>query len=101
MKVWRESGLGRSELCCGRPLPFLLVDDWLICPWKPQRRRRAELLPDQAERLEAVRRLVAATRPLPDLAWVSVEAGVIGMPEPAPGWVARRMHDGMVVAAAG
>jgi hypothetical protein len=106
MGVWRERGLQRAYLPVpGRVLPFLLLDGgrgrhWLVCPWK--RRPRGELQPDQAEQLADVREVLARElRPLPDLAWVSAAGGVIPMQDPGGSWIARKIHDGHVVMAAG
>jgi hypothetical protein len=97
--IWKESGIRRAFLPVPRPLPFVLIGDQLICPWP--RRPRGELHGDQAEQLAAARRIVAATRPLPDMAWVSAAGGVIAMEDPGGSWLARRIHDGHVVMAAG
>lgn len=96
----RENAATRASLPCPRPLPFLLIGQDLVCPWP--RRPRGELRPEQLEQLAAVRALLAATRStLPVLAWVSIDGGITAMPDPGGSWLARRMHDGQVVAAAG
>jgi hypothetical protein len=92
-----STGIGRAYLPCPHPLPFVLIGHKLICPW--ERRPRGELRPEQARQLADVRRTVAeATRPLPEMAWVSAAGGVIPMRDnPGGSWIARRVHDGQVV----
>jgi hypothetical protein len=85
----------RADLRPPHPLPFLLIDDTLICPWP----RRPILLTWQSDQLREARACLALVpHRLPRYAWVSA-AKVVPIPQPEECWIARRSFDGMKVPA--
>ena len=85
----------RSALPPPHALPFLLVADRadravLVAPWP--RPRGGWLAAWQADQVEAVRALLAR--------WVTPPDAITALPvRPEPSWLARRLHDGHVLAA--
>ena len=86
----------RWALPCPRPQPLLLAGDRLICPWP--KRPHGELIPAEADQIEAARERIAEASRLPRLAWVTASA-ITPISGVDASWVARKAFDGMVVSA--
>ena len=91
---FRESQIQRSALPV-RHAPFLLVGSHLVAPWPTAR----ALSPKQAGELRQVLAVIQARAgDMPRFAWGAIIGEVTAMPAPESSWIARRMHDGHVVA---
>jgi len=92
----QESPQQRARLI-SRNAPFVLAFDATLCPWP---KRPAALTLAQTAQLEDARALLRAVRQGELLAWLTIE-GIVPIRDTPPGWLARRQHDAMVVAATG
>lgn len=94
----------RSALPPPHALPFLLVTDRadravLVAPWP--RPRGGRLAAWQADQVAAARALLARAGRLPRMAWVTPPDAITALlVRPDPSWLARRLHDGHLLAVA-